>query len=73
MGDAVKDCGSVESQVTFFTERINYLSAHIQRNKHDYQSKRSLIKVVSRRRGIMKYLKSKDIDRYNKMLSFIKK
>ena len=53
------DTGSPEVQIALLTERINHLNEHI----HDNHSRRGLLKMVGRRRGLLDYLKSKDIER----------
>lgn len=62
------DTGSVEVQVAILTEEINKLGKHMQENKHDYRSNRGLIKKVNKRRNLLKYLKEKDFDRYQKLI-----
>ncbi len=62
-----KDTGSPEVQVALLTERIRYLTEHLKVHKKDYHSKRGLLKLVGRRRRILNYLKSIDINRYLKL------
>ena len=66
---ADKDTGSVEVQVALLTERINHLNAHLQVNKNDNHSRRGLLKMVGRRRGLLDYLKEKDIERYRAIVA----
>lgn len=52
-----KDTGSPEYQVALFTERIKRLTAHLKKNKQDSHSRRGLLKMVSKRKKLMDYLK----------------
>ena len=58
------DTGSPEVQVALLTARINGLTDHFKKNLKDHHSRRGLLKMVSRRRKLLDYLKSKDADRY---------
>jgi len=58
------DTGSPEVQIALLTERINNLNLHLQNNKKDHHSRRGLLKMVGQRRGLLNYLKEKDIERY---------
>jgi len=60
-----KDTGSTEIQVAILTERINYLTEHLKVNKKDHSSRLGLLKLVGQRRRLMRYLKNKDLTRYN--------
>ena len=62
------DTGSVEVQVALLTERINHLNEHLALNKHDNHSRRGLLKMVGRRKGLLDYLKSKDIQKYRDLI-----
>ena len=62
------DTGSPEVQVALLTERINQLTTHAIANKHDYDTKRGLLRLVVQRRRLLKYLSKKDADRYNKLI-----
>ncbi|NLO25356.1 MAG: 30S ribosomal protein S15 [Clostridiales bacterium] len=62
------DTGSPEVQVAILTERINQLNEHLKVNKKDHHSRRGLLKMVGKRRGLLKYLKDKDIERYRKLI-----
>lgn len=59
-----KDTGSPESQVALFTYRISHLTEHLKKNKHDYGTQRSLLRLVGKRRHLLDYLKKIDIERY---------
>ncbi len=58
------DTGSPEVQIALLTERINHLNEHLQIHKQDNHSRRGLLKMVGKRRGLLDYLKAKDIERY---------
>ena len=63
------DTGSVEVQVALLTERINHLNEHLKTHIHDNHSRRGLLKMVGRRRGLLDYLKEKDIERYRAIVA----
>ncbi len=63
------DTGSAEVQVALLTERINHLNEHLQRNNNDKHSRRGLMKMVGRRKGLLDYLKSKDIEAYRTLIA----
>ncbi len=58
------DTGSPEVQIALLTERINHLNEHLKIHKQDNHSRRGLLKMVGKRRGLLDYLKAKDIARY---------
>ena len=62
-GDA-KNTGSAEGQIALFTARINHLTEHLKNNRKDYNTERSLVKLVGKRRSLLDYLTKKDILRY---------
>jgi small subunit ribosomal protein S15 len=62
------DTGSPEVQVALLTERINGLTDHFKTHKKDNHSRRGLLKMVSLRRGLLDYLKSKDEGRYQDLI-----
>jgi len=62
------DTGSPEVQVAIWTTRIKQLTEHFKAHKHDHHSRRGLLKMVSRRRRLLTYLKSKDFDRYKALI-----
>lgn len=62
------DTGSPEVQVALLSERINMLTEHFKVHKHDHHGRRGLMKLVSQRRGLLNYLKGKDLDRYKKLI-----
>ncbi len=59
-----KDTGSPEVQIALLTERIKYLTEHFQTHKKDHHSRRGLLKLVSKRRHLLDYLKGCSIERY---------
>jgi small subunit ribosomal protein S15 len=63
-GKSEKDTGSAEGQIALFTHRINHLSGHLKTNRKDYNTERSLVNLVGKRRSLLDYLKNKDIERY---------
>jgi small subunit ribosomal protein S15 len=63
------DTGSPEVQVALLTKRIQELTAHLGANKHDYHSRRGLMKMVGQRRRMLKYLNRKDPERYRSLLA----
>ena len=63
------DTGSPEVQVALLSARINYLSEHFKTHKKDHHSRRGLLKLVSRRRSLLNYLRRKDIERYKKVIA----
>ena len=58
------DTGSPEVQIAILTARINNLNEHLQANKKDHHSRRGLLKMVGKRRRLLNYLMSVDIERY---------
>jgi len=63
-----KDTGSPEVQIALLTERINYLTDHLNKNKNDYHSKQGLFKMVGQRKRLLNYLKNKDVEKYRKII-----
>ncbi len=63
------DTGSPEVQVALLTERINHLNEHLKINKKDHHSRRGLLQMVGRRRGLLNYLREKDIERYRALIA----
>ncbi|MCI0403666.1 MAG: 30S ribosomal protein S15 [Acidobacteria bacterium] len=58
------DTGSPEVQIAILSERINHLTGHFKTHDKDHASRRGLIKMVSRRRRLLDYLKNNDPERY---------
>ena len=63
------DTGSPEVQVALLTERINHLNEHLKINKKDHHSRRGLLLMVGKRRGLLEYLKKTDIERYRELIA----
>jgi small subunit ribosomal protein S15 len=63
------DTGSPEVQVAVLTRRIGHLTEHLREHKHDYHSRRGLLKMVGRRRRLLKYLQKKDVERYRALIA----
>ncbi len=63
-GKSESDTGSSEGQIALFTYRINHLTGHLKINRKDYNTQRSLLKLVGKRRDLLDYLMKTDIERY---------
>ena len=63
------DTGSPEVQIAILTERINTLTEHLKVHKKDHHSRRGLLKMVGKRRGLLNYLMKKDIERYRALIA----
>ena len=63
-----KDTGSPEVQIALITERINQLRQHFDTHKKDHSSRRGLLKLVSRRNQLLKYLTREDRTRYQQII-----
>ncbi|MBN8775653.1 30S ribosomal protein S15 [Thiomonas arsenitoxydans] len=63
------DTGSPEVQVALLTARINHLTDHFKTHAKDHHGRRGLLKMVSRRRKLLDYLKDKDADRYRALIA----
>jgi small subunit ribosomal protein S15 len=62
------DTGSPEVQVALLTHRITYLTEHLKLHKKDHHSRRGLLMLVGRRRRLLNYVKSKDVQRYRSII-----
>ena len=62
------DSGSSEVQIAIFTRRINELTQHLRQHKHDYASRRGLLKMVSNRNRLLRYLARTDYAKYRKLI-----
>ena len=71
-GKDEQDTGSAEGQIALFTHRIIHLTDHLKSNKKDVSTRRALIKLVGKRRRLLDYLKSKDIERYRAIIGKLK-
>ena len=63
-GKDAKDTGSSEGQIALFTQRIEHLTQHLKTNRKDYNTERSLVMLVGKRRALLDYLTKKDVLRY---------
>jgi len=62
------DTGSPEVQVALLTNRIKDITEHLKIHKKDYHTRRGLLKLIGKRKKLLNYLKSKDIERYRKLI-----
>jgi len=62
------DTGSAEVQVALITERIAYLTEHFKGHAKDHHSRRGLLRLVGKRRRLLDYLRTKDVNRYRKVI-----
>jgi small subunit ribosomal protein S15 len=67
-GGTPTNTGTPESQIALFTNRIEGLSAHLQKNKNDHSCRRSLLSLVGKRKRLLNYLSHKDIVKYRELL-----
>ena len=67
-GKGNNDTGTAEGQIALFTFRINHLTEHLKKNRKDFNTERSLVKMVGKRRSLLDYLKKKDINRYRAII-----
>lgn len=63
------DTGSPEVQVALLTERINHLTEHLKVHKKDHHSRRGLLMMVGQRKGLLNYIKSKDVVAYRELIA----
>ena len=67
-GGSETNTGSTEGQIALFTHRINHLTKHLKGNQKDFNTERSLVKLVGKRRSLLDYLKKKDIEKYRSLI-----
>lgn len=67
-GRTPEDTGSPEVQIAILTTRINELTEHLKKNQKDHHSRRGLLKMVGQRRGLLDYLKKKDLEEYRSLI-----
>lgn len=67
-GKNANDTGSVEVQIAVLTEEINALTEHLKEHKHDFHSRRGLLKKVGQRRSLLNYLVKTDVTRYREIV-----
>ena len=63
------DVGSAPVQVALLTERINTLREHFDAHKHDHHGRRGLLKMVGRRRRLLRYIESRDVEAYRALIA----
>lgn len=68
-GRTPNDTGSTEVQIALLTERISHLTEHLKSHQKDHHSRRGLLKMVGQRRGLLNYLKKKDINKYRELIA----
>ncbi|KIR03075.1 SSU ribosomal protein S15p (S13e) [Lachnospiraceae bacterium TWA4] len=68
-GKNPQDTGSTEVQVALLTERIRELTEHLKIHQKDHHSRRGLLKMVGKRRGLLAYLKKNDLDAYRSLIA----
>ena len=67
-GKSESNTGSTEGQIALFTFRINHLTEHLKINRKDFNTERSLVRLVGKRRSLLDYLKASDITRYRAII-----
>ncbi len=67
-----QDTGSVEVQVAILTTEIQELTEHLKEHKHDFHSRRGLLKKVGKRRSLLNYLLKTDVPRYRELVKSLK-
>ena len=68
-GKNEKDSGAPEVQVAILSERIKNLTEHLKVHKHDNHTRRGLMKLIGKRRGLLKYIKNRDIEDYRSLIA----
>lgn len=71
-GKDSKDTGSARVQAALLTEKINELTEHLKANQKDFQCKRGLLMMVGKRKRLLSYLKSKDLESYRQTVKELK-
>ena len=71
-GGSEKNTGSAEGQIALFTKRINHLTNHLKKNRKDFNTERSLVMMVGKRKSLLNYLMNKDIGRYRDIIKKLK-
>ena len=65
------DTGSPEVQIAILTNKITYLTEHLKQHPKDHHSRRGMLKMVGQRRSLLNYVKSKDVERYRKIINVL--
>ncbi|MCL2014820.1 MAG: 30S ribosomal protein S15 [Defluviitaleaceae bacterium] len=68
-GRGEADTGSPEVQIALITARINHLTAHMRVHPKDFHSRRGLLKLVGQRKGLLDYIRNRDIVRYRELIA----
>lgn len=68
-GKSAADTGSAEVQIALLSARIDDLSGHFKEHTHDHHSRQGLLRMVSKRRKLLDYLKKKDLERYRAIIA----
>ena len=68
-GRSENDTGSPEVQIALLSERISHLTEHLKTHQKDHHSRRGMLMLVGQRRGLLSYLKSKDIEQYRTLIA----
>ncbi|MDR1663572.1 MAG: 30S ribosomal protein S15 [Clostridiales bacterium] len=68
-GRTETDTGSPEVQVALLTERINHLTEHMRVHPKDFHSSRGLLKIVGQRKGLLKYIRERDVVKYRELIA----
>jgi len=68
-GGSASNTGSTKGQIALFTFRINALAEHLRNNKKDHSSRRTLLTLVGKRRGMLNYLEHKDLEGYRALIA----
>ena len=71
-GGSAANTGSIEGQIALLTERINSISLHLQKNKHDFSTKRGLLRLVGQRKRLLTYLSKTNLEGYRALLEKLK-
>ncbi len=71
-GGSEKNTGCTEGQIALFTDRINHLTNHLKKNRKDFNTERSLVMMVGKRKGLLNYLMDTDITRYRNIIKKLK-
>lgn len=67
-GKSETNTGAAESQIALFTHRINHLTEHLKISKKDFSTQRALLSLVGKRRRLLDYLRTRDIERYRSII-----
>jgi small subunit ribosomal protein S15 len=67
-GGRANNTGSIEGQIALLTERINRISEHLQKNKHDFATHRGLMKLVGQRKRLLTYLSKQNLQGYRGLI-----